>query len=64
MARPVFMLIEEPFTGENVARSVREEALTDIIAELQRALVRLSECLPGPQLDSTFQVRAAIRLMT
>lgn len=35
---PVFMLIEEPFTGENVARSVRENGLNDIVAELQRAL--------------------------
>eukprot|EP00435_Cladocopium_sp_Y103_P005694 s1907_g1.t2 len=37
-SNPVFMLIEEPFTGENVARSVRENGLNDIVAELQRAL--------------------------
>lgn len=38
LSNPVFMLIEEPFTGENVARSVREDALRDIVSELQRAL--------------------------
>ena len=49
------MLIEEPFTGENVARSVRDQALTDIMAELQRAL----ESFSGPDLGCAFQVGKA-----
>ncbi|CAJ1402885.1 unnamed protein product [Effrenium voratum] len=33
----VFMLIEEPFTGENVARAVRADGFRDIVAEVTRA---------------------------
>eukprot|EP00913_Durusdinium_trenchii_P028531 g26759.t1 len=48
------MLIEEPLTGENVARSVRENAFQDILAELQRAL----EIMSANDADTAFEETA------
>ncbi|CAK9018611.1 Uncharacterized protein SCF082_LOCUS14158, partial [Durusdinium trenchii] len=53
-SNPVFMLIEEPLTGENVARSVRENAFQDILAELQRAL----EIMSANDADTAFEETA------
>eukprot|EP00439_Symbiodinium_sp_Y106_P030032 s673_g3.t1 len=39
----VYLLIEEPFTGENVARSVRMDALRSIVSEIERAANQLSD---------------------
>ncbi|CAE7671242.1 unnamed protein product, partial [Symbiodinium sp. KB8] len=39
----VYLLIEEPFTGENVARSVRMDALRSIVSEIERAANHLSD---------------------
>eukprot|EP00928_Gymnodinium_smaydae_P029269 TRINITY_DN22090_c0_g3_i1.p1 TRINITY_DN22090_c0_g3~~TRINITY_DN22090_c0_g3_i1.p1 ORF type:complete len:678 (-),score=183.47 TRINITY_DN22090_c0_g3_i1:213-2246(-) len=42
--REVFLLIEEPFTGENVARSVRSQGFWAIHAEVERAREFFSGC--------------------
>eukprot|EP00933_Yihiella_yeosuensis_P004791 TRINITY_DN109194_c0_g1_i1.p1 TRINITY_DN109194_c0_g1~~TRINITY_DN109194_c0_g1_i1.p1 ORF type:complete len:603 (+),score=112.62 TRINITY_DN109194_c0_g1_i1:34-1809(+) len=55
----VWMLIEEPLTGENVARCVRDGGFRDILAEVERSVKHMERASSTSQ-DSAF--KALLRL--